>query len=243
MSCNQPPISSQDLEQDGLRLLGKRPNVSYFIVFGSKCFILNKKPKSSKFAPKIDEGFLLGYASNAHGYRVFNNSSGCVEVACDVTFDESNGSQKKQVDLDDAGGELPPHQAIKKMAIGEIKPQENEDQESSEDGPNTAVVEVFEDSGEIYRKSIESGDSGNSDEQVPDQEVVEKEDDPIQDQDKNPHPRVHQSIHRDHLVDNILESIKWGVTTRSRLANFCEHYSFDSSLEPLKVEEALGDPD
>jgi hypothetical protein len=44
-------------------------------------------------------------------------------------------------------------------------------------------------------------------------------------------------------VDNILGSIKRGVTTRSRLANFCEFYSFVSSLEPLKVEEAPGDPD
>ena len=74
-------------------LLGKKPNVSYFRIFGSKRFILNKKNKTSKFAPKIDEGFLLGYASNAHGYCVFNKTSGCVEIACDVTFDESNGSQ------------------------------------------------------------------------------------------------------------------------------------------------------
>jgi hypothetical protein len=44
-------------------------------------------------------------------------------------------------------------------------------------------------------------------------------------------------------VDNILSSIKRGVTTRSRLANFCEFYLFVSSLEPLNVEEALGDPD
>jgi hypothetical protein len=44
-------------------------------------------------------------------------------------------------------------------------------------------------------------------------------------------------------VDNILGSIQRGVTTRSRLANFCEHYSFVSSLEPLKVEEALDDAD
>ena len=29
-------------------LLGKKPNVSYFRVFGSKCFILNKKNKTSK---------------------------------------------------------------------------------------------------------------------------------------------------------------------------------------------------
>jgi transposase InsO family protein len=38
-------------------LLGKKPNVSYFRVFGSKCFILNKKPRNSKFAPKVDEDF------------------------------------------------------------------------------------------------------------------------------------------------------------------------------------------
>jgi hypothetical protein len=34
-----------------------------------------------------------------------------------------------------------------------------------------------------------------------------------------------------------------GVTTHSRLANFCEHYSFVPFLEPLWVEEALGDAD
>jgi transposase InsO family protein len=39
---------------------GKKPNVSYFRVFGSKCFILIKRGRSSKFAPKAVEGFLLG---------------------------------------------------------------------------------------------------------------------------------------------------------------------------------------
>jgi hypothetical protein len=37
--------------------------------------------------------------------------------------------------------------------------------------------------------------------------------------------------------------ISKGVTTRSRLANFCEHYSFVSSIEPFRVEEALQDLD
>ena len=44
-------------------------------------------------------------------------------------------------------------------------------------------------------------------------------------------------------IDNILGSIQRGVTFRSRLATFCEHYSFISCLEPLKVDEVLGDPD
>jgi transposase InsO family protein len=42
-------------------LTGNKPKVSYFRVFRCKCYILNKKPQSSKFAPKVDEGFLLGY--------------------------------------------------------------------------------------------------------------------------------------------------------------------------------------
>jgi transposase InsO family protein len=45
-------------------LTGKKPNVSYFRVFGSKCFILIKRGRNSKFAPKAVEGFLLGYDSN-----------------------------------------------------------------------------------------------------------------------------------------------------------------------------------
>jgi transposase InsO family protein len=52
-------------------LTGNKPKVSYFRVFGCKCYILNKKPQSSKFAPKVDERFLLGYGPNEHAYRVF----------------------------------------------------------------------------------------------------------------------------------------------------------------------------
>jgi hypothetical protein len=54
-------------------LTGNKPNVSYFRVFGSKCYILVKKGRHSKFAPKAVEGFLLGYDSNTKAYRVFNN--------------------------------------------------------------------------------------------------------------------------------------------------------------------------
>jgi hypothetical protein len=45
-----------------------------------------------------------------------------------VTFDESNGSQG-HVSKDIAGNEIPPNEAIKKLAIGEVKPQEKDDGE------------------------------------------------------------------------------------------------------------------
>jgi hypothetical protein len=76
-----------------------------------------------------------------------------------------------------------------------------------------------------------------------DQYQAEEEVEPIQHEAKVPHARIHQIIQKDHPVDNILGSISKGVTTCSRLATFCEHYSFVYSLEPLKVEEALDDPD
>ena len=100
--------------------------MSYFRVFGCKCFILNKKPKISKFAPKVDEGFHLGYVSNEHAYRVFNKTSRRVEIAVDVTFYESNGSQMEQVDSSVVGKEDPPCEAITQLAIGDITPQEDE---------------------------------------------------------------------------------------------------------------------
>ena len=90
-----------------------------------------RSPRTLKFAPKVDEGFLLGYASNAHDYRVFNKTSGCVEIACDVTFDKSNGSQGEQVD-NVVGMEESSSQAIKKLAIGEIKPQEQVDNDDDD---------------------------------------------------------------------------------------------------------------
>jgi hypothetical protein len=53
---------------------------------------------------------------------------------------------------------------------------------------------------------------------------------------------VCQNVQTDHPVDNILGDIEKGVITRSRVANFCEHYSFVFSFETFKVEDALRDP-
>jgi hypothetical protein len=76
-----------------------------------------------------------------------------------------------------------------------------------------------------------------------DEEEQDKEDDQeIQDR-RPPHPRVHQAIQRDHLVNSILGDIHKGVTTRSRVTHFCEYYSFVSSIEPYRIEDALRDPD
>jgi hypothetical protein len=92
-----------------------------------------KKGRHSKFAPKAVEGFLLGYDSNTKAYRVFNKSSRLVEVSSDVVFDETNGSPREQVDLDDIDEDEVPTAAMCMMAIGDVRPLElhEQDQPSS----------------------------------------------------------------------------------------------------------------
>ena len=63
-----------------------------------------------------------------------------------MTFDESNGSQVEQVDSSVVGKEDPPCEAIKQLAIGDIRPQEDKvtevevpqaaDEQSSTDVPD-----------------------------------------------------------------------------------------------------------
>ena len=42
------------------------------------------------------------------------------------------------------------------------------------------------------------------------------------------------NIARDHPLDTIIGDISRGVQTRSRLASFCEHFSFVSSIDPRR---------
>jgi hypothetical protein len=119
-------------------LTGKKPNVSYFRVFGSKFFILVKRGRKSKFAPKAVEGFLLGYDSNTRAYRVFNKSNGLVEVSCDILFDDTNSSQIEQVGLDELDDEEAPCVSLRNMSIGDVCPKESEEPTHAQDQPSSS---------------------------------------------------------------------------------------------------------
>jgi hypothetical protein len=229
-------------------LTGKKPNISYFRVFGSKCFILIKRGRKSKFAPKAVEVFLLGYDSNTRAYRVFNKSTGLVEVSCDIMFDETNGSQVEQVDLDELDDEEAPCVALRNMSIVDVCPKESEEPTQAQDQPSSSMQASPPTQNEEHAQEDENEDQDNEqpqeedNDQGGDEENKDKEDDQEIQGQRPPHPRVHQAIQRDHPVNSILGGIHKGVTTRSQVAHFCEHYSFVSSIEPYRIEDALRDP-
>jgi hypothetical protein len=97
------------------------------------------KGRNSKFAPKAVEGFLLGYDSNTRAYRVFNKSTGLVEVSYDIVFDETNGSQVEQVDLDELDDEEAPCVALRNISIGDVCPKEPKEPSQAQDQPSSSI--------------------------------------------------------------------------------------------------------
>src|SRR4051812_22919874 len=80
-------------------LNGKKPNVGYFRVFGSKCFYQIKGLRLTKFQPKALEGIFVGYGEESHTYIIYDIVSRTVVNSCSVIFEETDSSQRGQVDV------------------------------------------------------------------------------------------------------------------------------------------------
>src|SRR6187455_3014007 len=131
------------------------------------------------------------------------------------------------------------------MSIRDVCPKESEEPPQAQDQPSSSMQ-----ASPPTQDEDQAQDDENEYQEEPPQEEDNDQGGDANDQDKEedevprpPHPRVHQAIQRDHPVNTILSDIQKGVTTRSRVAHFCEHYSFVSSIEPHRVEEALQDSD
>jgi len=227
-------------------LIGRKPNISYFRVFGCKCYIYRKK-RLGKFERRCDVGIFLGYASNSKAYRVFNQTSGLVEESCDIEFDETNGSQEESFGHDEIDDE-PLREAMKNMTIGDIKPEVEESHDqggASSSNINTSMAPQVDE--EEKDDPLPTQDSQATQHQ--EEEQVHDQVQPQEEQHSPPPPSAsqplmrHGRISKAHPVDQIIGSPSRGVSTRSRhFATFCEHYSFVSCVEPTHIEEALQDP-
>ncbi|KAK1648336.1 hypothetical protein QYE76_066141 [Lolium multiflorum] len=160
-------------------LTGNKPNISYFKVFGCKCFYKIKGVRLSKFAPKALEGIFVGYGAESHTYRIFDIASGIIIESCSVKFEENDGSQVGQVDVC-AGDEIP-QDAIVRMGVGFFRPIEGHGVASREELCSTTV----EPSSSQHQQtpSIEANNA-------PTQEQEENPPSHVQDQGQD-QPRIH----------------------------------------------------
>ena len=90
-----------------------------------------------------------------------------VEVSSDVVFDETNGSPREQVDLDDIYEDDVPTVAIRIMAIADVRPQEQ--QEQDQPSSSTMVHPPTQDGAQVPQE--EGQDQGAAQEE----QVMEEE--------------------------------------------------------------------
>jgi hypothetical protein len=149
-------------------------------------------------------------------------------------FDETNGSQVEQVDLDELDDEEAPCVALRNMSIGDVCPKEFEEPTQAQDQPSYSMQvsppTQDEDQAQDDEDQEDEPPQEEDNDQGGDQVNKDKEDEQEIQGQRPPHPRVHQAIQRDHHINSILGDIHKGVTTRYRIAHFCEHYSFVSSI-------------
>jgi hypothetical protein len=158
-----------------------------------------------------------------------------------LTFDESNGSLVEQVDLNVVGNEKISCEAIKQLAIGDVRPVEaqEEDEELLQastplEAPKVTgsveeqTLEVPRNSPEVpgnaagtqpSGKSLEVLGSGSSAPQDTENQQIDQQEaaqastyEPQADENDEDQP-LHQPLGPSHPVDNILGSIRKGVTT------------------------------
>ena len=78
-------------------LKDRKPDVSFFHVFGCICYILNQRDPRSKFEPKADKGIFVGYSSISKAFRVFHVNRQCIEESIHVKFDEESCTDEKVI--------------------------------------------------------------------------------------------------------------------------------------------------
>jgi hypothetical protein len=149
----------------------------------------------------------------------------------------------EQYDLDVVDDEAP-CDALQRMTIRDVMPQDPSEHQTSQatndtTPPTQDLEQDQEDEHEDEKEEPQDEGQVHNQEESIDQEENEDDGDHERSRTRLPHPRVRQTIQRDHPMDNILGDVKKGATTRSCVATFCQHYSFVSYLEHVKVEDAL----
>ncbi|KAJ4792962.1 Pol [Rhynchospora pubera] len=203
---------------------GHTPNISYFRVFGSKCFVLDESPKVTKFDAKSLPGIFVGYSTTSKAYRVYLPNSKVVIESINVKFDEKVLEESKE------GNSIVGTQV-------EEAPQEIESQPQAQppviiEEPLNRVDDIL-----IGGETHEEGILDTTQNETP-------HDDP------QPQPSL-QPVHEppevlrevsSHPLTNVIGDPREGVRTRSSLHQTIGHCAFVSQLEPKSFKEANVDP-
>nr|KAJ0185610.1 hypothetical protein LSAT_V11C900471260 [Lactuca sativa] len=208
-------------------LKNRKPDASFFHVFGCICYILNQRDPRSKFEPKADKGIFVGYSSISKSFRVFHVNRQCIEESIHMKFDEESYTDEKVTHSSSI------FQELLSCPFDEVPPTGDEADISD------SIIPVPSSLNQDTAARSSNNSSGAD-------ETLEAEDSPATDNSSvsNSLESASVSEHRFHPVDQIIGNIHDGVRTRSRVSNnFCMYVNFISMILPDKIHTALQDAD
>ena len=148
-------------------MFGKKPNMSYLRVFGSRCWYNLRRPNVDKLDPRAREAVMIGYARGIQGYKLWDVAEQKVVATRDVRFDELDEYDHSSCSGSDAGDD----------SDDNVSHAAENDAAAGDDDPSTEDVGTLQD-GDPEGNPEETGSNDNdneSDEFVPDAEGTEEE--------------------------------------------------------------------
>ncbi|KAJ9545067.1 hypothetical protein OSB04_024774 [Centaurea solstitialis] len=239
---------------------GRKPNISYFHIFGCNCYIKNDRDNLRKFDAKADDGFLVGYSTVSKAYRVFNKRRQTLEETIHVKFDEIDpfSSAPSFTDSDDIDQWDNSYFHVPESDIPKVStpiagsssyiPDGFEEPNIPHDTPIYSAIPLNQVSPTISQEDTPS--TSGSAEVAQDADTTE----PIQViADESTSSTIVEPLQaisqppalrwtRDHPIDLVLGDPSTGVKTRQQSGNHFLYVSFLSEHEPTKIDEALADP-
>ena len=171
---------------------GKKPNVSYFHTFGSKCYILNDRDHLGKFDAKSDVGLFLGYALNSRAYRVFNLNTKTIMESINVKIDDLS-----MLNLcDDNDVNEPNENHVNDI----ISPIDVTSSESSQDDDKDSCIDV-------QSQGLEN--------------VLNDNQQNIQVVENSPHPRLRNLHYQDDIIGDLNEGVRTRNQIANQISYAC----------------------
>nr|GFC07348.1 retrovirus-related Pol polyprotein from transposon TNT 1-94 [Tanacetum cinerariifolium] len=79
---------------------GRKPDISFLLVFGALCYPQNDREDIGKLGAKGDIGFFIGYSADSCAYKIYNRQTKKIMETMNVSFDELSAMAFEQRELD-----------------------------------------------------------------------------------------------------------------------------------------------
>ncbi|GKF16598.1 hypothetical protein Tco_0061516, partial [Tanacetum coccineum] len=119
----------------------KKPDLSFFLVFGSLCYPTNDNEDLGKFDAKADIRIFIGYAPAKKAFRIYNRRTRIITKTIHVTFDELTAMASEQFSSGPGLQGMAPATSIQEVAAPRAKVLANSPVSTSidQDAPSTSI--------------------------------------------------------------------------------------------------------